>query len=123
MSHAFARGALLAAALGLSLIDPATADTAPKDQVAAGHAFALAVCAACHVVGKDQTEAPILRPPAPSFESIAQGSALSEAGLHHFLTLHGQMIGRSGHMPNPQLADYQIDEVIAYILSLKAKPQ
>lgn len=82
-------------------------------RVAAGHKFALQVCAACHVVAKDQTTRPILKPPAPSFSVIARRPSVTEAFLRGFLrTPHGKM-------PNPELADFQIDEVVAYMLSLK----
>lgn len=83
--------------------------------VAAGHDFALHVCAACHVVARDQKTKPILKPPAPSFVSIAGRPATSEAFLREFLSKpHGKM-------PNPELADFQIDEVVAYLLSLKPR--
>lgn len=84
-------------------------------RVAAGHKFALQVCAACHVVAGDQTTRPILKPPAPSFSRIVRRPSVTEAFLRGFLrTPHGKM-------PNPELADFEIDEVVAYMLSLKHK--
>ncbi|WP_330083411.1 cytochrome c [Methylocystis iwaonis] len=81
----------------------------------AGHKFALQVCAACHVAAKDQTTRPILKPPAPSFLRIMRRPSVTEAFLRGFLrTPHGKM-------PNPELADFQIDEVVAYMLSLEQK--
>ncbi|KAF2989551.1 Cytochrome c-552 [Methylocystis sp. MJC1] len=89
--------------------NPGAADA----RVAAGHKFALQVCAACHVVARDQTKRPILKPPAPRFLVLARRSSVTEAFLRGFLrTPHGKM-------PNPELADFQIDEVVAYMLSLK----
>ncbi len=83
--------------------------------VTAGHEFALQVCAACHVVAKDQASKPILKPPAPSFLLIAGRQTTTEAFLRQFLSKpHGKM-------SNPELADFQIDEVVAYLLSLKPK--
>lgn len=87
----------------------------PADARVAGHKFALQVCAACHVVAKDQTTRPILKPPAPSFLRIMRRPSVTEAFLRGFLrTPHGKM-------PNPELADFQIDEVVAYMLSLERK--
>ena len=91
------------------------------DKISAGRAFAEKVCAACHVVAANQDFAPILKPPAPSFFAIARRKNLSEVFLRRFLSApHGKR-GESGKMPNPQLADYQIDEVVAYLLSLKSR--
>ena len=84
-----------------------------------GHAFALLVCAACHVVAPDQESAPILRNPGPSFDTIANRPTTTEESLRTFLsTTHAQM-GISSGMPNPRLANYQITEVISYILGLR----
>lgn len=101
----------------------ATGATAKEDsaQVAAGHAFALAVCSACHVVAKDQTQQPILLRPGPNFVDIAQRPDLTEEGLRKFLSTHAETMGRTGRMPNPGLVDYQIDEIAAYIMSLRNK--
>jgi mono/diheme cytochrome c family protein len=85
------------------------------DLAPAGRAFALQVCAACHVVAKDQQSAPILKPPAPSFAAIVRRPKTTEAFLRAFLG------APHGKMPNPQLADFQIDEVVAYMLSLKQR--
>ncbi len=91
------------------------------DLVGAGHSFALRVCWACHIVAKDQTEQPILTQPAPSFLDIAQRPNLTSEGLHKFLSTHSETMGTAGKMPNPRLVDYQIDEVVAYIMSLRTK--
>ncbi len=45
---------------------------APTDDAQEGHKLAVIICSNCHVAASDQPFAPILRPPAPSFESIAQ---------------------------------------------------
>lgn len=80
-----------------------------------GHEFALQVCSACHMVARDQRSKPILKPPAPSFPAIANRPKTNEPFLRQFLSKpHGKM-------PNPELADFQIDEVVAYLLSLKSK--
>ena len=86
-----------------------------------GHAFALLVCAACHVVASDQVAPPILRIPGPSFDVIANNSDTTAESLHAFLSTTHAKIATATNMPNPQLADYQMSEVITYILSLRRK--
>ena len=86
-----------------------------------GHAFALLVCAACHVVASDQEAPPILRIPGPSFDVIANNSDTTAESLHAFLSTTHAKIATATNMPNPQLADYQMSEVITYILSLRRK--
>jgi mono/diheme cytochrome c family protein len=78
-------------------VRPGRRTAAPND-VQQGHRLARLVCAACHVAAPDQQFEPILRPPAPSFESIAQRSPQG--------------------MPNPQLLDDQVKQLAAYLLSL-----
>ena len=95
----------------------AAAQEKPADP-AAGREFALKVCGNCHVVEKGQ--APILRPPAPSFSSIVARRDFDEAQLRRFLsTPHGNL-GRARKMPNPELADFEIDKVAAYLAQLKS---
>ena len=89
--------------------------------VARGQKFAELTCAACHVVSASQQFAPILRDPAPSFDSIANRPTTTEQSLRAFLTTTHSTISNPNGMPNPQLADYQIKEVISYILSLRRK--
>ncbi len=90
-----------------------------RDDVAAGRKLALEVCGACHVVSKNQSAPPILDPPAPSFATLARQNKLEEQQLRSFLSKpHGDM-GQHGKMPNPQLANYQIDRIVAYLLSLQ----
>jgi len=84
-----------------------------------GHRLALLVCAACHVVATDQEGPPILRIPGPSFDAIANKPETTAASLRAFLTTAHTKIATPTSMPNPQLADYQMAEVINYILSLR----
>jgi mono/diheme cytochrome c family protein len=86
-----------------------------------GHAFALLVCAACHVVASDQEAPPILRTPGLSFDAIANKPGTTADSLRAYLsTTHAQIATATG-MPNPHLIDYQTAEVITYILSLRHK--
>lgn len=109
----------LALAVACGVAATAQAQEAKSNLVAAGHALAIQVCAACHVVENDQKSAPIMKPPAPSFSAIAQRNDQSEVTLRKFLSTLHRNIGRTGKMPNWLLADFQIDEIVAYILSLK----
>jgi mono/diheme cytochrome c family protein len=86
-----------------------------------GHAFALLVCAACHVVASDQKAPPILRTPGLSFDAIANKPGTTAESLRAFISTTHAKIATSTSMPNPQLADYQMAEVITYILSLRRK--
>ena len=95
---------------------PALSEEAAASQ---GHRLALLVCAACHVVATDQEAPPILRTPGPSFDAIANKPGTTGDSLRVFLsTTHAKIATPTG-MPNPQLADYQVAEVISYILSLR----
>jgi len=127
-SHAAARGAtrgrwarlsirtiLALMSLALAMLAGGALRTFANDDIAAGHDFALRVCAACHVVAPDQSFAPIFDPPAPSFVPLAGRPDINDAFLRKFLSSpHGNR-GAMGRMPNPQLLDYQI----AYFMSLK----
>jgi cytochrome c1 len=61
----------------------------------------------------------ILRPPAPSFESIAQRSSITADSVQTFLNTTHRDIGNPKGMPNPQLLDYQIKQIAAYLMSLR----
>ncbi len=110
------------ATLALMLACLATAvqaQPASPDQIAEGQKFAERVCGACHVVTNDPNEIPIRRPPGPSFAELAKWPKLTEQSLRQLLTSNHHDLGATGAMPNPRLADYQIDRVVAYLLSLK----
>jgi mono/diheme cytochrome c family protein len=115
--------ALTSLALLLIASEGALAEEPPKDLAAAGHEFALKVCANCHVVEKGQKAAPLLKPPAPSFTSIVARREVNEPWLRAFLSKpHGNM-GRAQKMPNPQLVDFQIDKIVAYFQLLSKEKQ
>ena len=89
------------------------------DDVRKGHHLAILLCTECHVVAPDQPYAPTRSPPAPSFESIASRSDTSVDSLRHFLTTTHQGMDNPKGMPNPNLADFQITQISAYLLSLR----
>jgi mono/diheme cytochrome c family protein len=111
------RGSLLVPLLLLAgFSSPARAGT--PDLVAAGRNFAGRVCGACHVLTRD--ELPVLSPPGPSFAVLAQRPSLTEPALREFLGSNHRGLGPHEAMPNPRLVDYQIDEIVAFMMSLKA---
>jgi mono/diheme cytochrome c family protein len=88
---------------------PALAQEAPVDP-AAGRRLAAAVCAACHVI--PGLAPPIGVPGARSFEALAADPAVTGLTLHAFLrTLHPP--------PSFVLNEEQLNDVVAYILSLR----
>jgi mono/diheme cytochrome c family protein len=86
----------------------------PPDQPgdpAAGHRLAKTWCSSCHVVDSSQTTGSATG--APPFPAVARMSSTTPISLRVFLqTPHARM-------PNLQLSRDEIDDVIAYILSLK----
>ena len=95
--------ALLAAALGA----PAAAETG---NAARGRALAEQVCAKCHAIAPGRTGP---EPAVPSFMRMAADPEQTRSSLRQFITLpHYEM--------EPQtLTTPEIDDVIAYILSLR----
>ena len=78
---------------------------------AAGRELAEVVCSACHEVPGMQ---PILDAPgAMAFQALADDPAVTGMALHAFL------VGPHPSMPNIVLSREQLDNIIAYILSLK----
>jgi mono/diheme cytochrome c family protein len=94
----------------------------PSDDatLAKGRAFALLVCSACHIVAADQQFPPVLRNPGPAFDAIANKPSTTSESLRTFLSTTHTTMSTPFDMPNPQLADYQINEVTSYILSLRS---
>ncbi len=90
-----------------------------SDDVQNGHHLAVLMCSNCHVIGSDQSIEPILRPPAPSFESIAQRSTTSADTIRTFLTTTHRNLSNAAGMPNPELLDFQTRQIEAYLLSLR----
>lgn len=94
-------------------------DRSAENDVREGHRLAVRVCAICHVAAADQETMPILHPAAPPFASIAQRPDITPDSLKHFLATTHRNLETQGGMPNPQLLDFQITQVSAYLLSLR----
>jgi mono/diheme cytochrome c family protein len=110
--------------LGLSALSTGAmaVDKGPGGGTERGHQIALKICSACHVVAPDQEFSPLLRPPAPPFVDIANGTNRTRASLRHFIvTTHWDEKTLPLTMPNPQLLDFQVADVVTYILSLRTQ--
>jgi mono/diheme cytochrome c family protein len=88
------------------------------EDVQKGHTLAIRVCAVCHVAAPDQPSEPMLSPPAPSFASIVRQKTFDAESLTRFLTTTHRGLDNPKGMPNPELADFQIKDIVAYFLSL-----
>ena len=77
----------------------------------AGEAYALEICSDCHVVSDRQVRVDTVM--LPSFRTIANDPKYSEHWLRTFV--------RTPHfeMPNFILTDQQLDDLLAYIATLK----
>jgi mono/diheme cytochrome c family protein len=113
------RSAIVGVALLAGLASLARAATPNDEQITAGRKFASRVCGACHVVTQQRDELPVLAPPGPSFAVLAQRPLLTEASLREFLGSNHRSMGPHEAMPNPRLADYQIEEIVAFMMSLR----
>jgi mono/diheme cytochrome c family protein len=113
---------VLVAAVGIYAAFALATEAGVAKDVQEGHHLAIIVCANCHVAASDQPYEPILRPPAPSFESIAQRSDINAVALQKYLSTLHRNVSHPEDMPNPQLVDDQIKQVVAYLLSLRKQP-
>ena len=91
------------------------------DQVAEGRALANSICINCHVVSDAANEKPAMRIPAPSFLDIATRPGFSPDSIRDILTSGHRYLGPNQGMPNPRLASYQIEEIIAVFETLRAE--
>lgn len=86
----------------------------PAGDATVGHQLARTWCSGCHLI--DSTGGATggqARDAAPSFPAVARQSSTTALALHAFLQTPHQ------RMPDWQLTRGQIDDLIAYILSLK----
>jgi mono/diheme cytochrome c family protein len=101
------RSAILAG-IGLTLAAASASAADPE----AGRAFAVKACARCHVVGPGVGSG---TDGAPTFETVANTKDQSETKLTAFLSRP------HGRMPDFVLTRREIENVIAYIMTLKTK--
>jgi cytochrome c1 len=113
------RAALLSSVALCVAMGSARAQDATAGDIRKGHDLASTVCAICHVGAPDQAHKPLMNPPAPSFESIAQRKDINADSLRKFITTTHRGLDSPVGMPNPDLMDFQVKDVVAYILSLR----
>jgi mono/diheme cytochrome c family protein len=107
-AHPLHAGLFLTALLAVS---PAYSAPAVAGDSDAGHTLVKKWCANCHIVDSAQKQGSSTG--APTFDAIAQMKSTTEMGLHVFLqTPHDRM-------PDLHLTRNEIDDVSAYILSLR----
>lgn len=111
------------AALALTMLaGSALAQPEGGSPVARGRNIALIVCSACHVVAPDQPDTPQLPQKTPSFQEIANRPDVSARSLRRFVThTHWDQTAIPMTMPNPMLMSDQVDDVAAYIMSLRKR--
>ncbi len=91
-----------------ALCAPALAQAPPGD-AAAGQRLVEERCNACHAMDRRKSASQ----EAPSLEAVARMSSTTSLSLHAFLlTSHPSM-------PNYKLTEREVDDVVAYILSLR----
>lgn len=91
------------------------------DQVAEGRALAHSICGNCHVVSTNPNEKPDARFPTPSFPELANRASFSADHVRELLMSGHRRLGPNQTMPNPRLAAYQIEEIVAYFETLRAE--
>ncbi len=78
--------------------------------IRAGQDLAAKVCSPCHAVAG---------PPGLSFAEIAKGTHVAPDALRALLTSTQSDVSHPYAMPNPELTERQIDEISAYLGSLR----
>ena len=79
--------------------------------IRAGQELASKVCSPCHVVAER---------PGPTFAEIAKGGRAAPDTLLAFLRSTHSNVSHPGGMPNPELTERQIEQISAYLESLRA---
>jgi mono/diheme cytochrome c family protein len=91
--------------------------------VQAGRAVALKICRVCHMVSAGPQREPVMKPPAPSFESIANRPGATSDSLLAFLETKHRSVGNYKEMPGLKITDEQSRDVVHYIMSLRKPPR
>lgn len=76
----------------------------------AGQELAIKACSPCHVVSA---------PTGPSFADIAKGQHAEPEALRDFMRSTHSDVSHPGAMPTPELTDGQIEEIAAYLATLR----
>ncbi len=105
-------GILQKIAVAAVLATPCAAAAQEVGNIEAGHAYAKKICAECHAVERGEKESPYLD--LPSFQAVADSPGITERALAVWL-----------QNPHPNMPDFilpqpDMEDVIAYIMSLKS---
>lgn len=87
------------------------------EDIRQGHRLASQLCSMCHLATPDQAALPILHPPGPPFATILKRKDLTAEWLTDFLKVTHRGLDKPKGMPNLDLADYQIKQIVAYLMS------
>lgn len=102
-----------------------SAQTKPVEgRVEAGRSLALLACTGCHIVTPDQPFKPVYSGPPypPNFKQIADGSKVTAASLRQHLESLPAVPTTKPQMPNPMLSSQELQDVTAFIISLRNEP-
>ena len=110
--------AFLAACAAVGIIAPHLRAAEPRGDAEAGRSLALTACTGCHVVATDQPFKPIYPGPLPDFKTIANKPNTTAASLKHYLETLPD-VPKPGQMANPLLSSKDLQDVVAYIVSLR----
>lgn len=106
----FSSGVALALLLGAASAPAAAADLTTAAKAERGRFLARHWCTSCHVVERDRGHGTDAAPP---FPKLADDPAYTETRLKGWLT------APHPPMPDPGLSRREIDEIAAYIISLR----
>jgi mono/diheme cytochrome c family protein len=103
-------------AVTLMCFAPSIVGAAELGDASRGHEYAKNVCASCHAVEAGDKFSPELL--APTFDNVAATPGMNERAL-------GVWLRGSDHdsMPNLMLSPENLNNVVAYIMSLRAQNQ
>lgn len=107
--HAALGGSLAGLAVLAGFAGTGAADT--TGNAARGHRLADEICADCHEIEKGEHGGEL--PDPPGFQQLAENPAMTALALRVFLTTP------HADMPNLILTDHEIDDLIAWIHSLR----
>ena len=114
------RQTILGAALALAIVPSAMAQSPSEDgDPLKGREIARTWCANCHVVEDNPARG---ADTAPTFPAIAARPAVTADGLRAFLSAqHSGAAEPQGRMPNLSLSRNDVENVVAYILTLRGQ--
>ena len=97
-------------AAGLLIVAAGGATAGEAGDVNAGQALANQFCSRCHVVSEKA---------GPTFAEIAKAPHATPSALRDFLRSTHANVSHPSAMPNPELTEQQIDDLAAYIDTLR----